>query len=442
MTYVLRNNALSWGRVVRTPQWVALPRFRQDLTPLVAEHPGAAILPVGLQRSYGDSVLNSDGGLVSMVGLNRFISLDLATGTLRAEAGVTLNDILKLIVPHGFFVPVTPGTRFVTLGGAIANDVHGKNHHRAGTIGRHINRIGLLRSDGSRLEIGLSHDTNDLFAATIGGLGLTGIIEWAELILEPIESSQLEVQNVPYGGLSEFWELAAESDEKHEHTAAWVDLTTKGRGSGRGIFLRANWSNEGGCISHSDRQRLAIPIEAPNKLLSSISISLFNQLYYAIQNFRAGTRRQHYAPFFYPLDSIAEWNRLYGRRGFWQYHCVVPRQAMKDAIREIVNEVARSDQCAFLGVLKTCGDLPSPGLLSFPMEGATLALDFPNRGERTLKFFTRLDTIVSNAHGRLYAAKDGRIPKDMWRGGYPHLERFMSHIDPGIASDFWKRVAP
>ena len=441
MTYVLRNDALSWGRVVRTPQRVASPQFRQDLVALVAGRREASILPVGLQRSYGDSALNSDGGLISMVGLNRFIALDLAAKQLRAEAGVTLGDLLKLIVPHGLFVPVTPGTRFVTLGGAIANDVHGKNHHRAGTIGRYVTKIGLLRSDGSRLEIGPDINS-DLFAATIGGLGLTGVIEWAELSLAPIESSQLDVEIVPYGNLSEFWELAAESNEMHEHTVAWIDYAARGRGFGRGIFSRANWSREGGLVPHDDRQRLAVPIEAPSGLLNRTTMNLFNRVYYASQKRKAGTQRLHYAPFFYPLDSIADWNRLYGRRGLWQYQCVVPRQTMKDGIEAIINEITRGTQGAFLGVLKTCGNLQSPGLLSFPMEGATLALDFQNCGQPTLKLFSRLDAIVRHANGRLYAAKDGRIPKEMWLAGYPNLPRFVPHIDPAIASDFWRRVAP
>ncbi len=441
MNYMLRNDALSWGRVVRTPQSVASPKFRQDLTALVAEHAGATILPVGLQRSYGDSALNSDGSLISMVGLNRFIALDVAGKKLRAEAGITLSDFLKVIVPHGLFVPVTPGTRFVTLGGAIANDVHGKNHHRAGTIGRYVTKIGLLRGDGARVEIGPDIH-NDLFAATVGGLGLTGIIEWAELSLAAIESSQLDVEIVPYGNLSEFWQLAAESSETHEHTVAWIDYSAKGPGFGRGIFSRANWSTQGGLVAHDDNQRLAVPIEAPSGLLNGATINLFNRFYYASQKRKAGVQRQYYAPFFYPLDSILDWNRLYGRRGFWQYQCVVPRQTMKDGIEAIVNEITRSGQGAFLGVLKTCGSLQSPGLLSFPMEGATLALDFQNCGESTLKLFSRLDAIVCEADGRLYAAKDGRIPKDMWLAGYPNLERFVPHVDPAFASDFWRRVAP
>ena len=441
MSYVLRNDALSWGRVVRTPQRVASPRFRKDLGSLVAEQRKASILPVGLQRSYGDSALNSHGGLISMVGLNRFIALDVAAKRLRAEAGLTISDLLKVIVPHGLFVPVTPGTRFVTLGGAIANDIHGKNHHHAGTIGRHVTKIGLLRGDGSRLEIGPDINS-DLFAATIGGLGLTGVIEWVELSLSPIETSQLDVEIVPYGNLSEFWELAAESSETHEHTVAWIDYAAKGPSFGRGIFSRANWSTEGGLVQHADRQPLTVPIDVPSGLLNSTTINLFNRFYYASQKRKAGVRRLHYAPFFYPLDSIAHWNRLYGRRGFWQYQCVVPRRTMKDGIKAIMSEITRSAQGSFLGVLKTCGDIQSPGLLSFPMEGTTLALDFQNCGEPTLKLLSRLDAIVRDTNGRLYAAKDGRIPKDMWIAGYPRLERFFPHVDRAIASDFWRRVAP
>jgi FAD/FMN-containing dehydrogenase len=441
MSYVLRNDALSWGRVVRTPQRVASPQFREDLSALVAKQREASILPVGLQRSYGDSALNSRGGLISMVGLDRFIAFDVAAKQLRAEAGLSLSDLLKVIVPHGLFIPVTPGTRFVTLGGAIANDVHGKNHHHAGTIGRHVTKIGLLRGDGSRLECGPDRNS-DLFAATIGGLGLTGVIEWVELSLTPIETSQLDVEIVPYGNLSEFWELAAESNEMYEHTVAWIDCAAKGRRFGRGIFSRANWSRKGGLVPHGDHQPLTVPIEVPSGLLNSTTINLFNRFYYASQKRKAGAQCVHYAPFFYPLDSIADWNRLYGRRGFWQYQCVIPRQTMKDGIEAIVNEITRSAQNTFLSVLKTCGTLQSPGLLSFPMEGATLALDFRNCGEATLKLFSRLDAIVRDSNGRLYAAKDGRIPKDVWMAGYPQLERFVPHIDPAITSDFWRRVAP
>ena len=192
---------------------------------------------------------------------------------------------------------------------------------------------------------------------------------------------------------------------------------------------------------HNDARRAGMPVDAPGALLNRLTVKLFNRFYYAAQKRKAGALRQHYSQFFYPLDSIANWNRLYGRRGFWQYQCAVPVPTMKDAVGALLQEIASSGQGSFLAVLKTFGSLPSPGMLSFPMEGATLALDFPNRGDSTLKLFSRLDTIVHEA-GRLYAAKDGRIPKDMWAAGYPALERFRPYADPHFSSDFWRRVAP
>jgi len=441
MTYVLRNDALSWGRVVKTPQRVAAPRFRKDLIELVAQHPGKSVLAVGLRRSYGDSVLNSEGGLIATAGLDRFLALDPAARVLRAEAGVTLGEIMRLIVPRGLFVPVTPGTRFVTLGGAIANDVHGKNHHRAGTLGRHVIRLGLLRSDGSRTEVRPDSD-GALFAATVGGLGLTGIIEWAEIKLQSIPSSQLEAEIIAYAGLAEFWQIAEDSVDTHEHTVAWIDCAAEGPHCGRGIFTRANWSAEGGLRAHEDRQSFGVPVDAPEGLLNHLTVGMFNHFYYAAQRRKTGVHRQHYASFFHPLDSVANWNRLYGPQGLWQYQCVVPPATMKDAIAALLAEIARSGQGSFLAVLKTFGDIRSPGLLSFPMEGATLALDFANRGERTLALLARLDAIVRQAKGRLYAAKDGRIPKQMWGEGYPNLDRFIPCLDKAFASDFWRRVAP
>jgi L-gulonolactone oxidase len=376
-----------------------------------------------------------------MTGLDRFMTLDTATGILRAEAGVTLGEIMRRVVPQGFFLPVTPGTRSVTLGGAIANDVHGKNHHCAGTFGRHVSSCGLFRHEGEAITA-TAGDNDGLFGATIGGLGLTGLIEWAEIKLQPIKSSLLDVDIIPYEDLSEFWDIAGASNGTHEHTVAWIDCTTGGRRAGRGIFSRANWSCEGGLVLHNDDKRLHIPIDAPNGLLNRQTVGAFNQLYHAAQRRKAGSLRQHYSHFFHPLDGIANWNRLYGRRGFWQYQCVVPKHSMREAIAELLKAIIASGQASFLTVLKTFGGLQSPGLLSFPMEGATLALDFCNRGTQTLALFERLDAIVREAKGRLYAAKDGRIPKDMWAIGYPELERFLTYADPNFSSDFWRRVQP
>jgi FAD/FMN-containing dehydrogenase len=439
MIYASTTDVLSWGRVVRTPQRVVVPRFRDELPKAIGAAPSGLTLAVGLRRSYGDTVFNSAGGLVDMRPLDRLMSFDGEQRALRAEAGITLSEIMRFAVPRGLFVPVTPGTRFVTLGGAIANDVHGKNHHRTGTFGRHVAALGLVRSDGARV-IGPDTDA-DLFAATVGGLGLTGIIEWAEIKLQPISSAYIDVEILPFANLEQFWKLADASVVTHEHTVAWIDCTAKGPRAGRGIFSRGNWCEKGALDAHEDRQSLVVPMEAPSWLLNRFTVGVFNRLYYAAQKRKVGELRQHYTSFFHPLDSIGTWNRLYGRRGFWQYQCVVPQASMRDAIPELLCEIACSGQGSFLAVLKTCGDIPSPGLLSFPMEGATLALDFPNRRQSTLKLLSRLDAIVKHAGGRLYAAKDGRVPKEMWNAGYPMLQRFAPHVDPHMASDFWTRVS-
>ncbi len=398
--------------------------------------PTSTMLPVGMLRSYGDSVLNTKGSLVETVGLDRFMAFDPATGLLRAECGLTLDTILRCVVPRGYFLKVTPGTRFVTVGGAIANDVHGKNHHLAGTFGTHVRRIGLMRGDGSRIEVAPDSE-GDLFAATIGGLGLTGLIEWAEFALTPIKSAHLDVETIPFRRLAEFWELNAKSVETHEHTVAWIDCTAK---DGRGIFSRGNWRGSGDLSPHASRSRLSVPVEAPSWALNSLTVRTFNRAYFAAQAAQPANRSLHYAPFFYPLDGVAHWNRLYGRRGFWQYQCVLPTPTMVDAIACLLDAIAASGQGSFLAVLKTFGAMESPGLLSFPMPGATLALDFPNAGEQTLRLLERLDSIVCEAGGRLYAAKDGRLPKDMWTAGYPNLGRFLNHVDPAFCSDFWRRV--
>ena len=441
MTFFPRNDALSWGRVIRREQRVAFPRFREDLQRLLSSDGSGTVLPVGSRRSYGDSVLNSEGRIISMAGLDRFMALDLVTGILRAEAGVTLGEVMRRVVPHGFFLPVTPGTRFVTLGGAIANDVHGKNHHRAGTFGRHVLSIGLLRHNGETITA-TAQDSGGLFGATIGGLGLTGLMEWAEIKLQPIKSSQLDVDIIPYGDLSDFWEIADASSITHEHTVAWIDCTTGGSRTGRGIFSRANWSCEGSLIPHNDDKRFQVPLDAPNGLLNRLTVGVFNQFYHAAQRRKAGSLRQHYSQFFHPLDGIANWNRLYGRKGFWQYQCVIPKHSMKEAIAELLRAIIASGQASFLTVLKTFGTLQSPGLLSFPMEGATLALDFCNRGTDTFALFERLDAIVRDAKGRLYAAKDGRIPQDMWTIGYPEFERFLTCTNSSFSSDFLRRIQP
>jgi FAD/FMN-containing dehydrogenase len=425
---------LSWGRFPRQrAARVHALHWRDDALPLAAP-----LLPHGCGSSYGDSCLNADGTLVDTTRLDRLIAFDRGSGLVRCESGVTLERLLDVIVPAGWFLPVTPGTRRVTVGGAIANDVHGKNHHRAGTFGRHVRALELLRSDGSRTECTPERDA-DRFAATVGGLGLTGLITWAEFQLRPIASAELEVQTVRFHGVDEFLALSAESAERFEHTVAWIDATSRGRSFARGLFMRANHVEEAGPLTPRARsRRLSVPFDFPAVALSRLPVRAFNALHFHAA--RAGTTRSHLEPFFYPLDSIGQWNRMYGRRGFVQHQCVVPMQPARGAVNALLEAITASGEASFLSVLKVFGDRPSPGMLSFPRPGVTLALDFPMRGERTLALLERLDAIVMEAGGAIYPAKDARMSRDTFRRSFPRLGEFTPHVDPAFSSSFWRRV--
>ena len=433
-------SVVSWGRVLRAPHEVARPHFLDELHGLLqrgARHRNH-VLASGLRRSYGDSNLNPDGALIDTTALDRLIAFDPATDVLEAEAGVPLRDVLAFAIPRGFFLPVTPGTKFVTLGGAVANDVHGKNHHRAGTFGRWVRGLTLLRSDGSSVDL-TPDDESGLFAATIGGLGLTGVISRVALQLKPIAGSDMAAETIAFGNLREFFALSRESEESHEYSVSWIDCLAKGADLGRGLLTRANHV-AGGRLAVDERQGPAIPVEAPEFLLNRFSIAAFNRLYYRRGARKAEAQTVSYDPYFYPLDGLRDWNRLYGHRGMYQYQSVVPPQVAEDATAEMLRIIAAAGTGSFLAVLKTFGDVPSPGLLSFPREGTTLALDFPNRGAETLALITRLDDVVREAGGRLYPAKDGRLPPDIFRSGCDQLGRFVEHIDPGISSAFRRRM--
>jgi FAD/FMN-containing dehydrogenase len=440
--FLATDDLVSWGRVLRARHAVARPHWRDELPGLIREgtEAGRKLLTVGLGRSYGDSGLNPDGAVIDMRGLDRAIAFDPETRVLRAEAGISLDALLGILVPRGFFLPVTPGTRFVTLGGAVANDVHGKNHHRAGTIGRWVRRLGLMRSDGGTLELG-SDDNAGLFAATIGGLGLTGLIAWVEIEVIPIASAMMEVETIPFAGLDDFFPIADVSDGAFDYTVAWIDCLAKGDALGRGIFSRARHATSGPLAAKKQRAGPSLPLDLPAFALNGLTVRAFNAVYYRNGRRQAGRTPQPYEPFFYPLDRIGGWNRMYGKRGLYQYQSVVPPAVARDATKAMLEAISASGEGSFLAVLKTFGDAPSPGLLSFTRAGTTLALDFANRGASTLALMARLDAIVREAGGRLYPAKDGRIPAAMFRAGYPNWEDFARHVDPGFSSSFWRRVS-
>lgn len=425
----------SWGRLSADPHHVvglSDPRkVREALS--CGGAPGVAH---GMGRSYGDACLNPQGTLWLTTGLDHFIAFDDRTGRLVCEVGVLLRDIQRLAVPRGWILPVTPGTQLVTVGGAIANDVHGKNHHVLGAFGDHVQHLTLLRTDGETIQCG-PDERPDWFAATVGGVGLTGVIVQAEIQLRRIPGPWLETETIPYANLDEFFQLADDSEAQWEHTVSWIDCIP-GSG-GRGVFMRGN-------PVAAERQpvppgrQLTMPIVPPVSLVNRLSLRPFNMAYYHLKKWRAGRAVTHYEPFFYPLDNLLEWNRMYGPRGFFQYQSVVPRGVARDAVQSMLQEIARFGDGSFLAVLKTFGNRAPVGMLSFAQPGATLALDFPNHGEHTQKLFARLDAIVTEARGRIYLAKDARMPRALFEAGYPRLPEFLKYRDRGISSGLSRRL--
>jgi len=426
---------LSWGLLPKATHKMKSIKDRTSPLPEIAD----SLLPYGLGRSYGDSCLNDGGSLLLTRGLDRWVRFDAETGRLECEAGVSLAEILQLVVPAGWFLPVTPGTRHVTVGGAIANDVHGKNHHRLGTFAAHVNEFEILRSDGSR-RICSRTENATWFRATVGGLGLTGLITRAVLQLRPIQSRKMDVEKIRMANLADFFALADESDVSHEYTVAWVDCLASGSEVGKGIFIRGNHETEKGDRSPDRPTRLSVPCYAPGFLLNHWTVKAFNTLYAKTLRGDRHQGKEDYRPFFYPLDGVENWNRLYGKRGFYQHQCVVPRDGDGGPIREILDRIGRSGQASFLAVLKVFGDQPPEGLLSFPRPGVTLALDFPNRGEDTLRLMNELDEIVRESGGTLYPAKDARMSGELYRDSMPALDVFMPFIDPHFGSSFQRRV--
>jgi FAD/FMN-containing dehydrogenase len=364
------------------------------------------------------------------------VAFDQDTGVLNCEAGVSLKDIQQTAVPKGWMLPITPGSQFVTVGGAIANDVHGKNHHVMGSFGHFVRKIKLLRTSGEVIDCS-PQQNEQLFSATLGGIGLTGIILQAELQLRSVTGPWLNSETIAFENIDEFFALTEQSESEWEYTVSWIDCVA-GAG-GRGLFMRAN---------HTDAERPAVkptiaknmPFVPPISLVNRLSLRPFNKLYYWLSKQTTQPSITHYQPFFYPLDNLENWNRMYGPKGFYQYQSVVPLQFGREATIQMLKAIAESGQGSFLAVLKTFSKKASLGMLGFPMEGVTLALDFPNQGQATLGLFNRLDVIVREAKGRIYLAKDARMPREMFAEGYPLLSNFLKFRDPGISSQMSRRL--
>jgi len=382
---------------------------------LLAKKGGVAFR--GLGRSYGDSSLGER--IICTRWLNHFRSFDEESGLLCCEAGVSLREILDVFVPRGWFLPVTPGTQFVTVGGAVASDVHGKNHHLAGCFCDHVAYMDILVAGGRILRCSPQH-YSDLFYASCGGMGLTGLVVAVAIKLMPIESAYIEQTVFKARNLDEGLELfSAHADAPY--SVAWIDCLAKGPSLGRSLLMTGRHAQEGPLAVHG-LTRWDVPLDMPAVLLSRHSVHAFNSLYYHRIRASSRTSRVHYEPFFYPLDSIGSWNRLYGRKGFIQYQFVIPKVSGITAIRKILQVIVASGKSSFLAGIKAFGP-ENANLMSFPLAGYTLGLDM--KIEKGLfEFLERLDAMVIEYGGRVYLTKDARMGETVFRQGYPRLDAF------------------
>lgn len=392
------------------------------------------ILAYGLGRSQGDSCLNDGGVLLDTHHLDRFIAVDYERGAVTCEAGVTLAQILELVVPHGWFLPVVPGTQQVTVGGAIANDIHGKNHVTHGTFGHHVHSFILMRTDGAH-TCSLTENPN-LYAATIGGLGLTGLITTATIKLRPVPGPWVATDVLSYASLAEGIALLQEHSHHYEYVIGQFDGLAGS--SGKGVLMVGDHA-AGKAPIPPKAHALTVPLMAPGWLLCDWGMRVFNYLYYQSKK-RQRNKKVHYQPYFFPLDSVGNWNRLYGPRGFVQYQSVVPADHATSLYEKMLTLITQARHGSYLASLKIFGNKISPGMLSFPRSGIVVALDFPFKGPTTLRLLDQFDELVRNAGGTVYPAKDARMSSESFKTYYPRWQEFSQYIDPVFFSSFWRRV--
>jgi len=425
-----------WGRFPVEQCKVYRPESRRQLANILESCEQPSFISYGLGRSYGDASLNSRGGVVRHTRLNRFLAFDAQAGVLECEAGVSLAEIIHYFLPRGFFLPVTPGTKFVTVGGAIAADVHGKNHHQDGTFGNFVLDFQLLKSDGEQLSCS-SNNNSEVFWATLGGMGLTGVILSARIKLRPVTSAWVLVDYQKATNLEDALGRMTESDVRYQYSVAWIDCLATGRHTGRAILMRGNHASANELpakirrpLAEPSHARWTVPFSFPSLALNSITVGTFNCLYYGSHR-NSARQLVDFEKFFYPLDAIYHWNRMYGRRGFVQYQVALPLEGGLEGLKELLTRLARSRRASFLAVLKRFGK-SDPGLLSFPIEGYTLALDLPV-ASGLIPLLHELDRMVLNYGGRIYLAKDAVMTSQTFAAMYPNLGKFRaikSKLDP------------
>ncbi len=395
-----------------------------DLTAIIAQEED--LIARGNGRCYGDASLNEN--IVSCLSFNKFLFFDKANGVIEVQAGVLLDDILKVIVPSGWFLPVTPGTKFISIAGAVASDVHGKNHHVDGSFSNHIISMSIMLADGQVVSCSSSYNS-DLFWATCGGMGLSGIILTVRFSLKPIKSSFISKTTIRAQSLDEILDLFEEKKES-TYSVAWIDCLKGGKNFGRSLLMMGEHydNNEERKLKqpfklHAE-PRLSIPFHFSGFVLNKYSIKLFNTMYYHKTIAKTKESTSHYDGFFYPLDGILSWNKMYGKKGFAQYQFVIPMKERK-GLELILKKIQERGMGSFLAVLKVFGE--QNDLISFPMKGYTLALDFAIN-DKLFSFLDELDQMVLDYGGRIYLTKDSRMSKDVFWKGYPRAKEFVEII--------------
>jgi decaprenylphospho-beta-D-ribofuranose 2-oxidase len=447
-----RELVSGWTRNPMTASQVARPSNPDELAMAVKAAGPRGAIARGLGRAYGDSAMNAGGLVVESTGVSGLLELDHQAGTARVLAGTSIDDLLRAIVPQGWFVPVSPGTRHVTIGGAIASDVHGKDHHATGSFGAHVRSMVLALPDGTRRTLTPEHDPEE-FWATCGGMGLTGTVVEATIDLHPVETSLLRVDSDRVPDLDTLLALLVEGGRIHRYSVAWVDFLAKGRSLGRSVLTQGDFARVEDLprrgrrgrepLAYSPMGALPAPPYVPDGVLNRLSIAAFNEFWYRKAPRARRGELQSIAKFFYPLDMVEGWNRIYGPRGFLQWQCLVPFGA-EDVLREIVEALSGHRAPSFLAVLKYFGEA-DPGPLSFPGPGWTLALDVPTSDPDLAPLLDRLDERVLETGGRLYLAKDSRMRPELLPAMYPRLDEWRvvrDRMDPDrrMSSDLARRL--
>ncbi|OBZ96506.1 FAD-linked oxidase [Pararhizobium polonicum] len=428
----------SWGRIDRQTRQAVSPDAYENLRETATS---GAFLPFGNGRSYGDSCHNDQGRLIDGRLRSRILGFDPGTGIVSCDAGVTLRSILEQAIPHRFFLPVTPGTAAVTVAGAVANDVHGKNHHARGTFGKHVLSLTLLRSTGELLTCSAT-ENHDLFHATISGMGLTGLILSVDVQLMKVPSAHIQQHAIRFDRLEDYFGMVEAVDGEHEYSVAWIDQLATGRRAGRGVLLAGDHADASCEFPDMPRSlKLSVPLSPPFNLLNTVTLKAFNEVYFRKEKRGETVTTVKWPGYFHPLDAIGHWNRLYGPKGLYQHQSVYPADTAPELTARLLETARKAGHASFLTVLKKFGGQKSAGLLSFPRPGFTLTLDFANQGERTLKLLNVLDAMVIEAGGAINPYKDARMSPQTFASSFPQWRKLEELRDPAMVSNFWKRTA-